>query len=70
MVTSLFDWLCVWCGMFFLSFLWLSYLIRIVLNDEVVQERRRRRMRESELERRAIEDKAKRHKRTAGAAAA
>ncbi len=44
---------------------WFAYLIRVVLNEEVVQERRRRRMRARELERRKAEDKAvkKRHKR-------
>lgn len=57
------TWLSVGLAMVFAAFLWLAYLIRIVLNDEVVQERRRRRMRARELERRKAEDAARRRKR-------
>ena len=47
-------------GMIVAAFLWFAYLIKIVFNDEVVQERRRKRMRARELERRRQEDAAKR----------
>lgn len=48
--------------MLFIASIWFMYLVRIVLNDEVVNERRRRRMRARELERRRIEDKIKRRR--------
>lgn len=59
-VSGLFTWLCVGMVMLVGAFLWFAYLIKIVFNDEVVQERRRRRMRARELERRKVEDAAKR----------
>ncbi|MCC8107446.1 MAG: hypothetical protein LIQ31_11390 [Planctomycetes bacterium] len=64
-MNSLMTWLCVIIIMLFAAGVWFAYLVRIVLNDEVVQERRRRRMRVRELERRRAEDKAmgKRRKR-------
>ncbi len=64
-MNSLMTWLCVIIVMLFAAGVWFAYLVRIVLNDEVVQERRRRRMRVRELERRRAEDKAmgKRRKR-------
>lgn len=64
-MSGIMTWLCVAAGMFVGAFLWFAYLIKIVLNDEVVQERRRRRMRARELERRRVEDMAKKRKKTA-----
>lgn len=63
-MTGIMTWLSVIMAMVFLAFVWFAYLIRVVLNDEVVQERKRRRMRARELERRKIEDKAKRRRRS------
>ncbi len=57
-----FTWLSVGLCMTFAAFLWFAYLIKIVFNDEVVQERRRRRMRARELERRRVEDAARKRK--------
>lgn len=57
-MTSVMTWLSVLAAMLFAAFIWFAYLVRIVLNDEVVQERKRRRLRQRELERRRIEDKA------------
>ncbi|MCD8141143.1 MAG: hypothetical protein LUE17_15475 [Planctomycetaceae bacterium] len=57
-MNSLMTWLCIIMVMTVAAGVWFAYLVRIVLNDEVVQERRRRRMRARELERRRIEDKA------------
>ncbi|MDR3211156.1 MAG: hypothetical protein LBU79_04480 [Planctomycetota bacterium] len=57
-MNNLFSWLSLGVGMLLVGFLWFAYLVKIVFNDEVVQERRRRRMRARELERRATEDKA------------
>ena len=62
-MNSLMTWLCIVITMVFAAGIWFAYLIRIVLNDEVVQERRRRRMRVRELERRKAEDKAAKRKR-------
>lgn len=59
-MNSLMTWLCIVIGMMFAAGIWFAYLIRVVLNDEVVQERRRRRMRQRELERRRADDKAQR----------
>ena len=57
-MNSMMTWLCVIITMMFAAGVWFAYLVRIVLNDEVVQERKRRRMRARELERRRAEDKA------------
>ena len=57
------TWMCVITSMIFAAGIWFAYLIRIVLNDEVVQERKRRRMRVRELERRRQEDKARKNRR-------
>ncbi len=56
-MNSLMTWLCIVITMAFAAGVWFAYLVRIVLNDEVVQERRRRQMRVRELERRKSEDK-------------
>lgn len=48
--------------MLFIASIWFMYLVRIVLNDEIVNERKRRRMRARELERRQVEDKIKRRR--------
>ena len=61
-MSGLLTWLCVGLSMLVAGFLWFAYLIKIVFNDELVQERRRRRMRARELERRRIEDAAKKKK--------
>ncbi|MCC8180511.1 MAG: hypothetical protein LIP23_06345 [Planctomycetes bacterium] len=66
-MSSIMTWICVVIAMVFLAFIWFAYLIRVVLNDEVVQERKRRRMRVRELERRRIEDKANRRQKRSGA---
>ncbi|MDR0362603.1 MAG: hypothetical protein LBJ46_07995 [Planctomycetota bacterium] len=58
-MSGLFTWISVTLGMLFAAFLWFAYLVRIVFNDEIVQEKRRRRMRARELERRRIEDAAR-----------
>lgn len=57
------TWLSVVIAMMFAAGIWFAYLVRIVLNDEVVQERKRRRMRARELERRRAEDRASRNRR-------
>lgn len=62
-MNNMMTWVCVVITMFFAAAVWFAYLVRIVLNDEVVQERKRRRMRARELERRRIEDKAQRRRR-------
>ena len=62
-MSNLMTWLCIAVSMFFVAGIWFAYLVRIVLNDEVVQERRRRRMRARELDRRRIEDKAAKRRR-------
>lgn len=62
-MNSLMTWLCIAITMFFVAGIWFAYLVRIVLNDEVVQERRRRRMRARELERRRTEDRAAKRRR-------
>ena len=56
-MNNLMTWLCIIMVMVAAAGIWFAYLVRIVLNDEVVQERRRRRMRTRELERRHSEDK-------------
>ena len=63
-MSSVMTWFCIGISMLFAAGVWFSYLIKIVLNDEVVQERKRRRVRIRELERRRVEDKAsrKRHR--------
>ncbi|MDR1612133.1 MAG: hypothetical protein LBT97_05040 [Planctomycetota bacterium] len=61
-MSGLFTWVSVSLGMLFAAFLWFAYLIRIVFNDEVVREKRRRRMRARELERRRIEDAARKRR--------
>lgn len=62
-MTGVSNWLSMLAVMCFIAFIWFAYLIRIVLNEEVVQERKRRRMRARELERRKVEDKARRNRR-------
>lgn len=62
-MNNLMTWLCIGIMMVCAAGIWFAYLVRIVLNDEVVQERRRRRMRARELERRRAEDKAAKRKR-------
>lgn len=62
-VNNMMTWLCVITTMVFAAAVWFAYLVRIVLNDEVVQERKRRRMRARELERRQAEDRAQKRKR-------
>ncbi len=61
-MNAFLSWLCVGLSMMIAAFLWFSYLIKIVFNNEIVQERKRRRMRAKELERRKAEDAAKRRK--------
>ncbi len=61
-MNNLMTWACVVTTMVFAAAVWFAYLVRIVLNDEVVQERKRRRMRARELERRKSEDRAQRRK--------
>ncbi len=56
-MNNLMTWLCIVISMVFAAGVWFAYLVRIVLNDEVVQERRRRQMRARELERRKAEDR-------------
>ena len=43
MLGGFFNWIGVFAGMTGLAFFWLAYLIKIVLNDEVVMEKTRRR---------------------------
>lgn len=62
-MNNMLTWLCVTSGMIFAAGVWFAYLVRIVLNDEVVQEKKRRRMRARELERRRVEDRAQRRQR-------
>ncbi len=62
-MNGMMTWLCVIITMLFAAGVWFAYLVRIVLNDEVVQERKRRRMRARELQRRKIEDRTNRQRR-------
>ncbi len=62
-MSGMMTWLCIIITMVFAAGVWFAYLIKVVLNDEVVQERKRRRMRARELERRRIEDKAAKRRR-------
>ena len=62
-MNGVMTWLCVIITMLFAAGVWFAYLVRIVLNDEVVQERKRRRMRQRELERRRLEDKTGKNRR-------
>lgn len=61
-MSGFFTWMSVSLGMLFAAFLWFAYLVKIVFNDEVVQEKRRRRMRARELERRKVEDAARKRR--------
>lgn len=56
-MSGMMTWMCIIITMVLAAGIWFAYLIKVVLNDEVVQERKRRRMRARELERRRIEDK-------------
>ena len=60
MLGGLFNWICIFLGMTGLAFFWLAYLIKIVLNDEVVMEKTRRRARDREIMRRRDEEQARR----------
>ncbi len=61
------TWISVTVTMIFVAAIWFSYLVRVVLNEELVQERKRRRNRARELERRRMDDKiAARKKRRGG----
>ncbi|MCC8190927.1 MAG: hypothetical protein LIP77_09910 [Planctomycetes bacterium] len=51
------TWMCILIAMTVAAWLWFTYLVKIVLNDEVVQERKRRRQRARELERRRLQDR-------------
>lgn len=62
-MNSMMTWLSITMMMVCAAGIWFAYLVRIVLNDEVVQERRRRRMRIRELDRRRVEDKSRKKKR-------
>ena len=61
MLGGLFNWICIFFGMTGLAFFWLAYLIKIVLNDEVVLEKTRRRARDREIQRRHDEETARRN---------
>ncbi len=65
-MNNFMTWLCVTITMGFAAGVWFAYLVRVVLNEELVQERKRRRARERELERRRIEDKIAARKRRRG----
>lgn len=56
------DWICIALLVSGLAYLWIIYLVKIVLNDEKVQEKIRRMMRKREEKRRAIADKIKQRK--------
>jgi hypothetical protein len=56
-MDAVLQWTSVALGMLALGFFWVAYLIRLVLNEEVVQEGRRRRNRAREEQRRAAEDR-------------
>ena len=58
-MSGFLTWFCVGMGMLIAAFFWFSYLVKIVFNDELVQERRRRKMRVRELEHRQQEDAAR-----------
>lgn len=62
-MNNMMTWVCIIITMLFAAGVWFAYLIRVVLNDEVAQERKRRRMRDRELERRKMEDREKRNRR-------
>jgi len=56
-MSVILTWFAVVAGMLFLGSLWVMYLIKVVVNDEDVQERIRRIRRQQEEERRALEDR-------------
>ena len=60
MLGGFFNWVCIFLGMTGLAFFWLAYLIKIVLNDEVVLEKTRRRARDREIQRRRSEEQTRR----------
>lgn len=60
-MNGIMTWICIVMAMFFAAGIWFAYLVKVVLNDEVVQERRRRVLRQRELQRRKEDDKT--HKR-------
>lgn len=57
-MNSAMGWFCLVVGMFCAAGFWFAYLVKIVLNDEVVREKKRRRARDRELARRKADDKA------------
>ncbi|MDR1534160.1 MAG: hypothetical protein LBU64_03575 [Planctomycetota bacterium] len=56
-MDSAIGWFCLVIVALCLAGFWFGYLVKLVLNDEVVRERRRRLARARELERRRAEDK-------------
>lgn len=52
-----YHWVCLWSVMVIFALFWLAYTIRIILNDEVRMEKRRRYHRLREERRRAEDDK-------------
>jgi hypothetical protein len=62
-MNSVVGWFCLIMIMLFAAGFWFAYLVKLVLNDEVVQEKRRRRNRVRELERRREEDQAMKRRR-------
>lgn len=56
-MSNVMTWVSIVIAMMFAAGIWFAYLVRVVLNDEVVQERKRRRMRQRELARRKDEDR-------------
>ena len=57
-MNSAMGWFCLVVTMLCAAGVWFAYLVNIVLNDEVVREKKRRRARDRELARRKVDDKA------------
>ncbi len=61
-MSSITSWMLAMAVTFALAFFWIIYLIKLVINDEELQERIRRIRRQLEEERRALEDKMRRRR--------
>ena len=61
-MSGLTSWIVVVAVTFCLAFFWVIYLIKLVINDEELQERIRSIRRQLEEERRAMEDKMRRRR--------
>ena len=56
-MNSVMGWFCLIIVMLCVAGFWFGYLVKLVFNDELVREKKRRLARARELERRRAEDK-------------